>query len=99
VATRRDAAGGLPLHLADFLLGVSRTAAEIEHLHTQGVAYDAFAEFVLDRMTPDEFRELWRRHGAALRGEAARRGITPPDPSTYYLLADGNRAFWTRRRT
>jgi hypothetical protein len=98
VATRRDAAGGLPLDLADFLLGVSRTAAEIEHLHMQGVAYNAFAEFDWDRMTPDEFRDLWRRHATALVAEATRRGITPPDPSTYDRLADGNRAFWTRRR-
>ena len=85
MATRRvHAVGALPLHLADFLLGQSRTAAEIDALHTAGIEYDALAAlFDLDGMSRDRFLALWTRHRPQLEVEAQVRGLTLRDPNAY----------------
>lgn len=73
---RHPAPKALPLHVIDFLLGVSRSAPEIVALEEQGIDYDAFYEF--DPMPDDERRRLWQAHGAELRREAKRRGLEVP---------------------
>ena len=73
---RNSVQKGLPLHVIDFLLGVSRSSREIVELEERGIAYDAFFEF--DEMSDAERRRLWQIHGAELRREARRRGLEVP---------------------
>ena len=83
MAERRAVAATIPLDLLDFLLGVARSPAEIEALHTRGVSYDGFATFEWDYMPAPAFLELWHRHSSALHAEARRRGVEVPDPMRY----------------
>jgi len=46
-------------------------------------------------MPVEEFRKLWRRHEAAVRREARRRGLEVPDPATYAPHPFGS---WVRRQ-
>jgi hypothetical protein len=97
LARRYGGAEALALHEIDFLLAVSRSSAEIEHLRAAGVHYNAFYAFAADRMPVSAFRALWHAHGPFLRAEAARRGIPVSDPDTFGPV-DGGRSFWVWHR-
>ena len=70
---RRRSRSTLPLHVVDYLLGVSRTADEIAAMQAAGIDYDAFYEF--EPASDAELAQLRQTHRAELGAEAARRGL------------------------
>jgi hypothetical protein len=96
--TRRQEPGAtLTHHEVDFLLGVSRSSEDVARLRAAGIDYHKFYQFQADAMPVAQFRALWARHGAYLRAEATRRGISAPDPSEYGPVDRTGRAYWIWR--
>src|SRR5262245_23434825 len=69
---------GLTLALSDFVLGIRRWPYEIEAIRKQGVRYDAFLQFDLDRAPETEIEALRTLYRAALDARACEQQVDWP---------------------